>query len=264
MGDEVSSMVVRCEERADGAVWWVEIAREERLNAVNFEVMEALETLLDRAERCATLRVLVVGGSGRAFASGGDLQAFADLRTREDAEAMSGRMRRILERLEALACWTVARVNGDAYGGGVELMLAFDLCVVAAGAQLGLTQGRFALTPGWGGLTRLVEKVGRHRALQWLGLAAVVGAEEAQRCGLVEEVVPNEALDARVMALAESFLESDPAVWRALKVGAGRAARQERERAMAGEFEAFCDLWAAEAHWERVERFMARKKKERV
>lgn len=252
-------MAVRCEERLAGDVWWVEVAREERLNAVNAEVMAGLEEVLSRAERTPTLRVLVVGGAGRAFVSGGDLREFAGLRTREEVEAMSRRMRRILERLEALRCWTVARVNGDAYGGGVELMLAFDMCVMAEGARLGMTQGRFGLTPGWGGLTRLVEKVGRARALKWLGCAEVLGAEQALAAGFVEEVVEKDALDVRVMALAERLAGCEPEVTAALKAGARRALEEPRDVAMEGELEVFCDLWVSEAHWERVERFLRRK-----
>ncbi|TXD34188.1 enoyl-CoA hydratase/isomerase family protein [Lujinxingia vulgaris] len=252
-------MVVRCEERLEGRVWWVEIAREERLNAVNAEVMAGLEGVLVRAERTPELRVLVVGGAGRAFVSGGDLREFAGLRERKEVEAMSRRMRSILERIEALRCWTVARVNGDAYGGGVELMLAFDMCVVSELARLGLTQGRFGLTPGWGGLTRLVEKVGRARALKWLGCAEVLDAGEAYEAGLVEEVVGGAELDVRVMALAERLAGCEPGVAEALKEGARRAVEERRDVAMAGELEAFCELWVGEAHWERVERFLGRK-----
>ncbi|RDV36621.1 enoyl-CoA hydratase/isomerase family protein [Bradymonadaceae bacterium TMQ3] len=252
-------MAVRCEERLAGAVWWVEVAREARLNAINEEVMVGLEEVLTRAERTPELRVLVLGGAGRAFVSGGDLREFAGLRTREEAEAMSRRMRRILSRIEALRCWTVARVNGDAYGGGVELMLAFDMCVVAEGARLGLTQGKFGLTPGWGGLTRLVEKVGRSKALKWLGCAEVLEAEEALAAGLVEEVMEPEDLDARVMTLAGRLAGCEPGVADALKSGARRAVEDHRDVAMGGELEAFCDLWVGAAHWERVERFLNRR-----
>ncbi len=242
----------------EGGVVWALFDRPSALNAIDFSTMGALEELVAELEASETAKVLVLTGAGRAFVSGGDLKEFAALTTAAEAGEMATRMSGILERLEALPIWTVAGINGDAYGGGCELALACDFRVLARGARLGFTQVRFALTPGWGGLTRLVERVGRGRGTLWLATGARVGAEEAEEAGLVEVVLSPEGFDEGLKDFAARLAGAPRSVIGALKAGAWRAVALPREDALAAELGPFCELWVDEEHVEAVEAFLGR------
>ena len=251
-------MCVKIEERDEAL--WATIDRPEALNAIDYDVMEALEEVVDRLEDERKWRVFVLTGAGeKCFVSGGDLKKFADLTTCDDAAEMATRMKAILARLESLDCWTIAAINGDAYGGGCETLLAFDFRIAAEGAKFGLTQAKFHVTPGWGGLTRLVEAVGRRQALRWLGEATVVDAERALEVGLIDRVVPRIALHQSIVSLAERLGKQDRELIGALKAGALRAHEIGRKDAIEAELGPFCDLWAGEEHQRRVETFLKRK-----
>ena len=233
-----------------GQVLWVEVNRPDALNAVDFDVMAGLEEALDEAER-EVPRVFVLSGAGdRSFISGGDLKQFSELVTDVDARKMASRMVAILARIEALPCWTLACINGDAYGGGTETLLAFDLRVAAPTAHLGFTQSRFHLPPGWGGLTRLVEAVGASRAQYWLATASVISAQEAHSAGLVHEV--HDHVRQAAQRRAEKLALMEPELVHALKKGIRRAKTLPRDESIAAELEPFASIWAGEEHHRRV------------
>lgn len=243
--------------RRDGDVLWVSIDRPEALNAIDFDTMDALELALDDAETTSP-RVFVLSGHGeRAFISGGDLKRFSTLISDDDAKLMAERMVAILARIEALECWTIACINGDAYGGGTETLLAFDLRIAAPHVRLGFTQARFHVPPGWGGLTRLVEAVGPSRARQWLATGSVITAHEAHIAGLIHEVHDHVA-DA-VERRCEQLAAMEPALTMALKNGVRRAMELPRSAAIAAELEPFASLWAGEEHHRRVADWAGRK-----
>ena len=243
-------------EHLDDHVLRATICRPEVLNAINFDVMAGLEALIDELE-AGQVRVLLLRGAGeRAFVSGGDLRAFAPLTSHQDALDMSQRMGQILARFERAPCWVVAQVNGDAYGGGCEIMAACDLRWTHQGVRLGWTQARFALPPGWGGLTRLVECVGRATALSWLAQASVVSAHEAAQAGFVDHVSDDaQALEREVTALAERLAKQPRALIQALKKGSHSVSRDAQ---ILAERAPFARAWASQEHHDRVQRFLAR------
>ncbi len=241
--------------RSDSGVWRAVVDRPEVRNAVNFEVMADLESLVDEVEADDEARVLTLRGAGDAFISGGDLEVFANLDDEEDVARMSKRMKRLLERIEALDCWTVACVNGAAFGGGCEMALAFDFRVAADAARFGFVQAKLAIPPGWGGLTRLVRLVGRSQALWWLGTAATVGADEAARKGLVDEVAPPRQFADYADDVIKRLARTSPQLTSTLKQGASRAESEPYREAMRGELEPFVDLWGSEEHLESLAAF---------
>jgi len=233
------------------------IDRPEVRNAVDFETMGELDVIVDRLEN-ESWRVFVLSGAGhRSFVSGGDLKEFVKLENADQARGMAERMRGILDRLERVPCWTVAALNGSAYGGGCETALAFDFRLADSRASLGFTQSRFNVTPGWGGLTRLVELVGRPQAIAWLSQGTVISADEAMTRGLLHGVTHD--LDGAVSALASRLVRQDREFIGALKSGARDAVRLGRDEAMEAELEPFCQLWAGEEHRRRVARFLDEK-----
>ncbi|MBA2661904.1 MAG: enoyl-CoA hydratase/isomerase family protein [Bradymonadaceae bacterium] len=245
---------------SEGAVLYAEIDRPDALNAIDFSVMKGLEDALELLQRSPGLRVFVLRGQGsRAFVAGGDLRAFHALTTHDDVERMGARMHAILNGFERLDCWTIASINGDAYGGGCELALAFDFRIASDHARFGFTQARFHLTPGWGGLTRLVECVGRRRALGWLAQCAVLDTEQALATNLIDRIAPASELQAATRAWAEELAVQDRELIGALKQGALRALELPRSQAIAAEMAPFCALWTGDEHQARVEQFLKRK-----
>lgn len=234
------------------------INRPQAHNAINFEVMDALEELLNELERNQS-RCLILTGAGDSFISGGDLKEFHTIKTAEEAKPMAERMLSILKRIEKLPCWTIASVNGPAYGGGCEMMLAFDFRIASADATFGFTQGKFYLPPGWGGLTRLVERVGRSTALRWLAEAQNVDAQTALSHKLIDRIAKSSELEVATHRWAESISRNDRDFIRNLKQGALRFV-DARWKAIASELESFADFWESDLHEKRVEKFLRRKK----
>lgn len=235
---------------------WATINRPEARNAINFEIMDRLEEVLDQLENDSSFRALVLSGSGeRSFIAGGDLKEFHTLQTAGEARAMAQRMHTICERLEKLPCWTIACINGAAYGGGCELMLACDFRIAADTSRFGFTQARFYLPPGWGGLTRLTERVGRSTALKWLAEAAVIHSDTAFTHKLVDRVVPYDTLISKTLQWAEELTRNDRDYISAMKQGA-LASNPSRWKAIEAELEPFAAFWEDERHRQRVEQFL--------
>lgn len=235
------------------------IDRPKSRNAINFEVMEKLEKLLDTLESDSSIRCLILTGAGDdIFISGGDLREFHTLKTAEEARPMAERMLGILKRIEQLPCWTIAAINGAAYGGGCEMMLAFDFRIAAPEARFGFTQGKFYLPPGWGGLTRLVEKVGRSTALRWLAEASVVDTQTALAHKLINRIA-EDSLTEESRQWAEQLSQNNRAFIQNLKQGAMRIT-QARWKAIEAELDSFADFWESDLHEQRVQKFLNRSK----
>ena len=241
-----------------GHTLWASINRPDSRNALNFAVMAALENILERLESDETIRVFVLSGTGDHFISGGDLKEFHTIKTAEEAKPMAKRMLSLLKRIERLPCWTIACINGAAYGGGWETMLAFDFRIASDEAVIGFTQGKFYLPPGWGGLTRLVEKMGRPTALRWLAEAAVIDAETALSHRLLNRVTKDKLLTDETWQWAGQLSHNDRDFINTLKEGALRFS-EARWKAIQEELDNFAKFWEDDRHHERVEKFLNRK-----
>lgn len=229
-------------------------------NAINFAVMDELENLLDDLESNQDIRCFILTGAGdETFISGGDLREFHTIKTAEEAKPMARRMLSILTRIEKLPCWTIASVNGAAYGGGCEMMLAFDFRIASSEATFGFTQGKFYLPPGWGGLTRLVECVGRSTALEWLGEAKIVNSQTALEQKLINRIAEND-LKKETWSWAENLSKNDRPFIKNLKRGVMRLTAA-RWKAIEAELESFVKFWESDLHEERVEKFLNRNAK---
>ena len=247
------------QKRISDHILWATINRPKALNAIDFEVMEELEQLVEMLEKEDEIRVFILSGAGeQSFVAGGDLKKFHSIKSKEKAVEMSRRMHGIFNRIERLSCWTITCVNGDAYGGGIELMLAFDFRVSVPHAKFGFTQGRFYLVPGWGGLTRLVEKVGKTKTLEWCGKSEVLSANSMLAHGLIEHILPGENMEEEAIQWAEKLTKNDRKFIKTLKEGASRFSPQKKE-ALEAEVEPFSELWVDEQHIQRVEKFKAGK-----
>jgi enoyl-CoA hydratase/carnithine racemase len=199
-------------ELADG-VLTVSLNRPDAAHARNQVMREELASLWTAVAKDRSIRAVVVTGTGeRFFCAGMDLkEAGQD----EDAVARRDRMQRSrdIEALAALAQPTIAAINGFALGGGLEIALACDIRIAAAGAQVGLPEVTRGLVPGGGGTQRLPRLVGYSRAFDLVVSGRRVTAEQAYDWGLVDRVVEPAGLIAAAHELAHGFAQNpEPAV----------------------------------------------------
>ena len=240
-------------------IFWAEINRPELNNAIDFEVMEMLENMLDEIEKNGGIRVLVLSGAGhRYFASGRNIKAFAGLKTKEEGRHMAERMAAILHRIETGRFWTLACVNGEVYGGGCELLLAFDFSIASKTATFAFTQASFGLPPGWGGITRLVERVGRSRALEWLGSNQIISSEDALQTGLINKLSITSELRRNTWEWALELSRVDPDLIQELKQGTLYATDNPREKSLERELDRFAHFWASPRHHKKVAEYLKR------
>jgi enoyl-CoA hydratase/carnithine racemase len=189
---------VDVERRGEAAV--LTLQRPAKLNALSTALEQALLDALATKD-VATSRVVVIAGAGRAFSAGADVTEIRDF----DAKAIAAYYRgsgRVYEAVAGLPQATISAIHGYCLGAGLELALATDLRVADETAVFGVPEIDLGILPGSGGLVRLVRLVGPARAREMVLLGGRVEAADAQRYGLVTEVVPKgQALD-RALALA--------------------------------------------------------------
>jgi enoyl-CoA hydratase/carnithine racemase len=197
------------------AVFQIRFERPERMNALGVASVAALRNAL--AEACRQgARVVLFRGSGRAFCAGADLKERKEMNLNQRLEHNAG-IRAALEEIAAAPFVSIAVMNGLALGGGLELALACDLRIAAAGLTIGLTESRVGAFPGAGGTQRLPRLIGPGRALHMMLSGEPVSSEYALDIGLVNEVVPAEQLDERARSLAALLSSRSASALREIK-----------------------------------------------
>jgi enoyl-CoA hydratase len=201
------------------AVGVATLNRPSALNALTVELLELLERYADEAERDPEVRVLVITGSGeRAFCAGADLKTLEQEYAGEvEPDELVDLMHRSLGRIEGLQLPVIAAVRGYCFGGGLELMLAADLCISADDARFGLPEVNVGALPGAGGTQRLPRLVGARTAKELIFTGEPIDAAEAHRIGLVNRVVPAATLLENVLTLADTIGEKAPLAVRKIK-----------------------------------------------
>jgi enoyl-CoA hydratase/carnithine racemase len=232
------------------------------LNIVDGELLADLDAALGRLEAAAPgdVRAIVVTGRGeRAFSVGSDVKEF------EAHRGPAGRARfeleaRVAQRLAGLPMPTIAAIEGNALGGGLEIALCCDLRIASERARLGLPEVRLAVTPSTGGTQRLPRIVGPARAKELLLTGRVLTAAEAERIGLVNEVVP--AGEARARAVGEEIAERGPLAVREVKALVDAALDRDLAAGHAAEVEASVRIFATDDLLEGATAFLAKREPE--
>ena len=171
---------------ADG-VALLRVNRPAARNALTWNAQEGFAQAV-AAARAADARALIVTGAGQAFVSGGDLKELANHPEAAAGERLNRVMSAALDALVALPGPVIAAVNGDAIGGGCEILTACDLRLAAPNARFAFRQVHNGLTTGWGGAGRLVALIGQSRATELLLTGRTFDAAEAQALGLVHRL----------------------------------------------------------------------------
>ncbi len=196
-------------EKSEG-IAYVTFNRPAVYNAVNDATLRDLRTALSDARDDRSIHGVIVTGAGdKAFAAGADIGGLASL-SAVDAEKQSRFIQDTLDLLETLGKPVIAAVNGFALGGGCEVAMACTIRIASDHAKFGQPEVKLGLLPGGGGTQRLPKLVGKGRALQLILTGGIIGADEAYRIGLVNEVVPAAELIARAEAILGEIAANAP------------------------------------------------------
>ncbi|HEX7949909.1 MAG TPA: enoyl-CoA hydratase-related protein [Candidatus Limnocylindrales bacterium] len=219
----------------------VTIDRPEALNALSFDLLDALAEALEALEADRDARAVVITGSGsRAFAAGADIR---ELSPQSYATLRDGGRFGAWDRLWAVGLPLIAAVRGFALGGGCELAMSCDMIVAAEDAAFGQPEIRIGVMPGAGGTQRLTRAIGKARAMELILTGRSISAVEAEALGLVTVVVPPEATLDAALELAVRIAAMPPLAVRAAVAAIRDADERALSDGLAREREAFFRLF---------------------
>ena len=192
------------------SIAYITLNRPKVLNALNRRTFEDLKAAFENARRNASVRGVILTGAGdKAFIAGADIGELATT-SAVDAENGSRFGQEVLSLIENLGKPVIAAINGFALGGGCETAMACTMRVASEHAKFGQPEVKLGLLPGGGGTQRLPRLVGKGRALQIILSGEMIGAQEAYRIGLVNEVVPAPELISRAEAILKQIFANAP------------------------------------------------------
>jgi methylglutaconyl-CoA hydratase len=196
----------------------VTLNRPDKHNAFDGSMIGALTESLTMLDGDPGVRVVLLTGAGSSFCAGADLSAMRSIAQASESDNVRDALRlgELLGTLSGLSKPTVARVNGNAFGGGVGLVACCDIVLANIDARLALTEVRFGIVPAMIS-PYVVAAIGPRQARRYMLTGESISAEAAQRIGLVHEFASAEALDASVNRVIESLLKGGPEAQREVK-----------------------------------------------
>jgi enoyl-CoA hydratase len=231
------------------------------MNLISDDLLAELDSALAILENTepGDVRVVVVTGSGeRAFSAGSDVKAFAAHRGAAGRSQFE-REEAVTKRLADLPMPTIAAIEANALGGGLELALACDIRVASERASLGLPEVRLGVTPGAGGTQRLPRAVGVARAKELAITGRIIDAREAERIGLVSRVVPAGRSRAAADEIAAEIAQRGPIAVREVKRLIDRSVDVDIEAGLAAEIDASERVFNSEDMLEGARAFFAKR-----
>jgi enoyl-CoA hydratase/carnithine racemase len=208
--EELAGGKLRLDHPAE-AVARLTLNRPSARNALDHETLDAIADAMPALDRGIEVRCVVLTGAGKAFSAGYDIAAIPDESFERDAESLVAHpFHKALEAVAAHPWPVLTAINGHALGGGLELALCADLRICAAGAKLGMPPAKLGLIYGHTGLRRFIEAIGVPETKRLFLIGDTVGAQRAERIGLVHEVVDDEELAGAAVELAAEVAANAP------------------------------------------------------
>ncbi len=187
----------------------ITINRPEALNALNSDVLDELNAVIDGIDISVVRAVVLTGAGEKSFVAGADIGEMSTL-TKAEGEAFGKKGNDVFRKLETLPVPVIAAVNGFALGGGCEISMSCDIRICSDNAMFGQPEVGLGITPGFGGTQRLARTVGVGMAKQLIYTARNIKADEALRIGLVNAVYPQAELMEQAMKLATTIAANAP------------------------------------------------------
>ena len=223
----------------------ITINREKALYALNYQVLDELNTTLD-AVNLDEVRCLILTGAGtKSFVAGADIGEMSTL-TKAEGEAFGKKGNDVFRKIETFPIPVIAAVNGFALGGGCEISMSCDIRICSDNAVFGQPEAGLGITPGFGGTQRLARLVGAGMAKQMIYTARNIKADEAYRIGLVNAVYTQEELLPAAEKMAAGIAKNAPIAVRNCKKAINEGLDLDMDAAVALEEKLFGDCFETE------------------
>jgi len=196
--------------KTENGIHYITINRESKMNALNIQTLQEIKHAANSVQKDVNVKVIILTGSGsKAFAAGADIAEFANFDVKQGKE-MSEAGQQVMETLNSSTKPVIAAVNGFSLGGGCELAMACHIRIAATNAKFGQPEVNLGLIPGYAGTQRLVQLIGKGKALELLMTGDAINAEEAKNLGLVNHVVAPEELMNKCQEIANKIMTKAP------------------------------------------------------
>ncbi|UCI27863.1 enoyl-CoA hydratase/isomerase family protein [Mesorhizobium sp. B2-8-5] len=215
----------------DGAVGNITLRRPDKFNALDIPMLRALEAALDEAELAEGVRAVLIGGEGKGFCAGGDVEAWGTMSAADFQVQWVRYGHRVFDRLARLRQPTIAVLSGHALGGGLELAAACDFRVAETQVKLGFPETSIGVVPGWSGTQRAVRRFGAQVVRRMALGGEILLAPDALAIGVVDRVVETGKAFDEAKAWAEKIAERGPLATEAAKLMIGIAEGEENAAA---------------------------------
>jgi 2-(1,2-epoxy-1,2-dihydrophenyl)acetyl-CoA isomerase len=245
-----------------GSIATVKLNRPEKLNAFGGPMREEMLDVLEKIAANDRIRVVIFTGEGRGFSAGGDIEHLKHLRDNKDEEGFRSLLtqgREITRTIRSLAKPVIAAVNGPCAGAGLSFALACDIRVASNLATFGPSFALIGLHPDWGGSWFLPNLLGTAKACELIFTGSMIPAEEAERIGLVNRMVPHEQLIPAVTEMAEKMVNNPARVISLAKESIYRSVASDLETAFARENEVQMECFYSDDFLERITAFLERR-----
>lgn len=236
----------------------ITINRPEALNALNSQVLDDLEAVIDGIDTNAVRAVVLTGAGEKSFVAGADIGEMSTL-SKSEGEAFGKKGNDIFRKLETLPIPVIAAINGFALGGGCEIAMSCDIRIAADSAVFGQPEVGLGITPGFGGTQRLARLVGAGMAKQIIYTARNIKADEALRIGLVNSIHPLDELMGAAEKLASTIAANAPIAVRACKKAINEGLQVDIDKALVIEEKLFGDCFESEDQREGMANFLRKK-----
>lgn len=235
----------------------ITVDRPEKRNALSKQVLAEIRLVLDAWEDEPSVEAVVFTGAGeKAFIAGADITQLANY---DLPYGLAAHMQRLYDHIQDYPKPTLAALNGVAMGGGLELAMSCDLRIAADTARMGLPEATLGVLPGAGGTQRLSRLVGTGRAVEMILTSRILTAEEAERYGLVTQVVPGAELMDAARATLSTIRSKGPLAVRLAKMVISQGAETDQRTGLLLERLAQTLLYTTQDKAEGAEAFMAKR-----
>ncbi|MCU0322388.1 MAG: enoyl-CoA hydratase-related protein [Chitinophagaceae bacterium] len=243
----------------ENGILTVTINRPDKLNALNKDVFTDLDNLMNEVYSSNSIQSVIITGAGtKAFVAGADITEFGGL-SKDDAKQLAKRGQDIFTRIENSPKPIIACVNGFALGGGCELAMACHFRIASENAKFGQPEVNLGLIPGYGGTQRLVQLIGKGRAIELLISGNMIDANTAFQYGLVNSIVPQEELLTKAESLLQVINSKAPLAVAAC-IKAANAVWDETQNGYAVEIEEFGNCFDTQDMKEGTTAFLEKRK----
>ncbi len=228
--------------------------RPEAMNALNNQTRAEFRAAIDDVASDDEVKVLILTGSGKAFVAGSDIKEF-----NATTPFAAHNIRRLGEMVEQLEKPVIAAVNGFCLGGGNEIAMGCDIIIASEKAKFGQTEINIGIIPGGGGTQRLPRLIGACRAKELIYTGDIIRAEEADRLGLVNRVVPMDELMPVAKELAKKIATKSAAALKLAKTAINRGMQTNLESGLKYEYELYSLSLSLEDKLEGVNAFLEKR-----